>query len=590
MPEGAVPVLDQGFVRLVEAMGDDLSIVQAARVSFGSGSKGEEKDKRLVSYLLKHDHGTPFEMVAFKFHVRCPILVARQWFRHRWGCLSGDMEVTFNRPDMWRQGLQCKQYGNNTQRFTMARLWRLWNDPRHHAKVKGMLLRVYDEEDASFTVSRLEDVVSTGVKPLYRVRTKSGKTLECTADHRLLTGKGWQTLQEAAGLELTPSGRATWEREVTLLANGVKEPWRSGSWLAARRKEGHSVSQMAEQAGCAYETIRKWLKRHDLSFSREETWFQPGHVPWNTGKRHKNPNWAHSPEGLERIRAARSGPNSNFWKGGVSSERALIGRWTREQASKVHAKFDYTCQRCGERGGDLHAHHKVPVVVDPSLARDFDNLESVCKACHHRIHGKGSVTQRKVALIGKTTVHAVEDPVVSIEFLGKRPTFDLVVRGPHHNFLANGLVVHNSFNEISGRYSKMEYRFWQPDTLRTPDTTNRQGSVEGPLDAAQQEALLARIEETTKTAYATYQALLDAGVAREMARSVLPLSLYTEFYWKVNARSLMNFLRLRAEVHAQREIRAYAVALLRMFEERLPWTAAAFREHVLGGLTLDADA
>ena len=373
LPEGAVPVLDQGFVRLVDIMGDDRSIVQAARVSFGAGTKGEKQDRRLISYLLKHDHGTPFEMVAFKFHVRAPIFVARQWFRHRWGCLSGDTEVTFNRPDMWRRGLQWKQYGNKTQRLTMARLWRLWNDPRCHAKVKGMLLRVYDEGDAAFTVSRLEDVLATGVKPLYRIRTKSGKTLECTADHRLLTGEGWQTLRDAVGLGSMAGGRATWERDVSLVANGTTQPWQSGTWMAQRRREGLSVGEMATQAGCAYATIRKWLKRHHLSFSGEETWFQRGHVPWNTGKRHKNPNWSRSPEGLERIRAARSGPKSNFWRGGVSSDRASIGRWTREQAHKVHAKFGFTCQGCGEIGGALHAHHKVPVVADPSLARDFDN-------------------------------------------------------------------------------------------------------------------------------------------------------------------------------------------------------------------------
>lgn len=80
-----INVLDQGFVRLVDHMGGDEAVVQAARVSFGQESKGEEKDKRLIAYLLKHNHGTPFEMAVFKFHVKAPIFVARQWFRHRIG-------------------------------------------------------------------------------------------------------------------------------------------------------------------------------------------------------------------------------------------------------------------------------------------------------------------------------------------------------------------------------------------------------------------------------------------------------------------------------------------------------------------------
>jgi len=82
-PEGAIKVLDKGFVRLVDVMGDDASIVQAARVSYGKGTKSVNEDEGLIRYLLRHQHTTPFEMVEFKFHCRMPIFVARQWIRHR---------------------------------------------------------------------------------------------------------------------------------------------------------------------------------------------------------------------------------------------------------------------------------------------------------------------------------------------------------------------------------------------------------------------------------------------------------------------------------------------------------------------------
>jgi thymidylate synthase (FAD) len=80
-----LPVLDKGFVRLVDFMGGDLAVVQGARVSFGQETKGDERDRKLVMYLMKHQHGTPFEMAVFKFHIKAPIFVARQWFRHRIG-------------------------------------------------------------------------------------------------------------------------------------------------------------------------------------------------------------------------------------------------------------------------------------------------------------------------------------------------------------------------------------------------------------------------------------------------------------------------------------------------------------------------
>ena len=76
-------VLDHGFVRVIDYMGDDASIVQAARVSYGKGTKKLNQDRNLINYLLSHKHTTPFEMNEIKFHIKLPIFVARQWIRHR---------------------------------------------------------------------------------------------------------------------------------------------------------------------------------------------------------------------------------------------------------------------------------------------------------------------------------------------------------------------------------------------------------------------------------------------------------------------------------------------------------------------------
>jgi len=79
----AFPVLDHGFVRVVDYMGDDAAVVQAARVSYGRGTKQVSQDRGLINYLMRHWHTTPFEMCEIKFHVKLPIFVARQWIRHR---------------------------------------------------------------------------------------------------------------------------------------------------------------------------------------------------------------------------------------------------------------------------------------------------------------------------------------------------------------------------------------------------------------------------------------------------------------------------------------------------------------------------
>jgi thymidylate synthase (FAD) len=78
-----IPVLDHGFVRVIDYMGDDSAIVQAARVSYGTGTKQVNQDKGLINYLMRHWHTTPFEMCEIKFHIKLPMFVARQWIRHR---------------------------------------------------------------------------------------------------------------------------------------------------------------------------------------------------------------------------------------------------------------------------------------------------------------------------------------------------------------------------------------------------------------------------------------------------------------------------------------------------------------------------
>ena len=79
----AIPVLDHGFIRVVDYMGDDSSIVQSARVSYGKGTKKVSTDEGLIKYLMRHWHSTPFEMCEIKYHVKLPIFIARQWIRHR---------------------------------------------------------------------------------------------------------------------------------------------------------------------------------------------------------------------------------------------------------------------------------------------------------------------------------------------------------------------------------------------------------------------------------------------------------------------------------------------------------------------------
>lgn len=114
-----------------------------------------------------------------------------------------------------------------------------------------------------------------------------------------------------------------------------------------------------------------------------------------------------------------------------------------------------------------------------------------------------------------------------------------------------------SFSERSGRFTEFNEEFYVPDKTRAGN------NVEAMKDAMH-------------SAFETYKHLLKSGVKREVARAVLPMSLYTQWYWTVNARSLMNFLNLRADKHAQHEIQRYAIAVASFFKESCPWTYEAF--------------
>jgi thymidylate synthase (FAD) len=135
-----------------------------------------------------------------------------------------------------------------------------------------------------------------------------------------------------------------------------------------------------------------------------------------------------------------------------------------------------------------------------------------------------------------------------------------------------------SYNEISGRYTTMTEEFCLPEHLRTQKARNYQYEL---LPEDLNRELKQKISDFYETAYLLYQELLQKGVAKEHARIVLPLSLYTQFYWTINARALQNFLYLRLEEHAQYEIRQYADAIATTFAEQMPWTYEAFQKYVL---------
>ena len=401
-------LFDHGFVRLDDAMASDLSVVNSARVSFAvRREEMDDRDKGLIKFLMRERHGTPFEHNSFRFHIRTPIFVAREWFRHRVGCLTGDTVVTFDDREM-----------------SLRELWSAWT--ADWRAVAALPLRVLEEERHIFLRGRVSRVVDSGFKPVYEVVLADGKRLKATGTHRLLTTEGWKTLRDAVDLE------------------------------------GEGNQARAKAAPCLL------------------------------------------------VDATASSPRpSGFF-------------------------------------------------------RDFSEIR------------EQSAQQSSVATLVRETIPV---RVIGVEFVGIEQTYDLCVEGPWHNFVANGIVVHNSFNEESGRYHKLSDDFYVPAPEAVRTQVGKPGSYSfEPVEDPLADETIDTFKRIYKDLFAEYEGLIEKGVAKELARAILPFGIYTQFYWTLNARSLMNFLSLRNATAAQYEIRVYAEAVEKLFAEKMPITHECFVE------------
>ncbi len=159
-------------------------------------------------------------------------------------------------------------------------------------------------------------------------------------------------------------------------------------------------------------------------------------------------------------------------------------------------------------------------------------------------------------------------------------------------FIARQWIRHRtaSVNEYSGRYSVMKNEFYVPEAgrLQPQSKTNKQGSDADAAFAPEvTQKLLDTLISAQNQSFSEYEEMIDTGLARELARINLPLSTYTEWYWKIDLHNLLHFLRLRMDHHAQKEIQVYGEAIAEMVKEVCPLTYEAFEDYTLNSITLN---
>lgn len=200
-------------------------------------------------------------------------------------------------------------------------------------------------------------------------------------------------------------------------------------------------------------------------------------------------------------------------------------------------------------------------------------------------YGKGTKTNREDAgLINylMRNKHTTPFEMAEIKFHVKLPIF-----------VARQWIRHRtgSFNEYSGRYSIMDKDFYVPshENLGLQSTSNKQGRG-GQLGGSLAVQVIDNIWQHSKQAYTLYTNLLDEGVSRELSRMALPINYYSQWYWKVDLKNLLDFLNLRTDPHAQYEIRVYADEIAKIVQKWVPAVYAAYEEHMKNSYTLSKTA
>ena len=160
-------------------------------------------------------------------------------------------------------------------------------------------------------------------------------------------------------------------------------------------------------------------------------------------------------------------------------------------------------------------------------------------------------------------------------------------------FIARQWIRHRTarVNEISGRYSIMEPEFYIPDTknINKQSKNNKQGRELESLDPNEAQDIIEKLQKSYAESYKTYEGFINYGIARELARVTLPSSLYTEWYWQMDLKNLLHFLKLRLDSHAQFEIREYAKVIADIVKQICPYTWEAFEKHTLNAVKLSSE-
>jgi len=500
-----IDVLDRGSVELLDKMGSDLTTVESARVSFNRGaSELGPREERLIRYLAEHEHTSPFRHATLMFRFKAPLFVARQLWKHCVGITPEfDLEDRFSG---FSGGV--KDAG--------------WNEACLTGDTEVTFLQ--RSQRISPVKLRIDQIVAMWREPWRRerLRTKPVRVLNertnCfeTSYIRDVIERGEQDVFE---VEFSNGKRVRCTKSHRFLTDA--------GWMTLDQA---LHLQIVANGMIAFAAGRK---------------FTANGLPVAGNGKYRDRSWlaTQRANGLSLQQMAELSECTTH----------TVRKWLRIYGLSFTRSEKYV-----------------------SKARDFDKLVSMCEPCHRTLHAHSGELEFAQSYLGPTfqidptrqpkkaaprrvTPHLVD--VVNVRYVGRLPTFDLEI-AEHHNFVANGMVVHNS-----GRYVELQEEFYVPAEWRAQSASNKQGSA-GPLE--DQQAAAAAYRAGLEAAYSAYRQLLELGVAKEQARTVLPQSVFTQWIWTGSLQAFLHVVDLRVKPDAQWETQQYGLAIERILAEHFP--------------------
>lgn len=508
-------------VDLVESWGTDLTCVNAARVSFdresnwafvgGRDSEGEWDDDLRV--LSERDSKLIHYLAKHK-HTSC--------FEHQGATLRLKVPIFIAR-QIQRHRTFCLA-GDNEISFSrpvdgthypyrLDRLYKNWNDPAQRARLKNMRIRSTNEDTKEVFDNRLTDVVYSGKKAVYTMLLDNGAEVTASEDHRILTSEGWLTIKDLM------------ETPVPVLAANAH---------LVRNVESHWPDNITSTE---WRWVPGWEGRYEVSDAGEvRSWV-------NTRNRE-----------LDLPKIKRRTKNTAGYAC-VSLSRDGLSRMYNCHALVMEAFVGPRPE--GQEIRHLDGNRLNSSLTNLAYGFPYENQED------RKDHGT-------VKYLGTSYYDILE-----VVFRGVEDTYDISVEGPHHNFFAGGVVVHNSYNEVSRRYVDAPPEFFWPDKWRRKADNVKQGSSDEEFVGADEDNPLTLVEE----ALSWYNRMIEQGMAPEQARMLLPQNMYTEFYMSGNLRAWNHFLALRLDGHAQKEVQDVAKMVENILQPLWPVSMEALRKY-----------